>query len=137
VTSLLAEVAAGELVTAPRFSRDAAVCVVLASEGYPEAPRKGVVISGLEEAAALEGVTVYHAGTVRSGVPGAANEAGEVVTAGGRVLGVTGVGASLGQARERAYRGVSAIHWPGMQVRGDIAADAAAAGATAAERVAL
>jgi phosphoribosylamine--glycine ligase len=134
VTSLLAEVAAGELVTAPRFSRDAAVCVVLASEGYPEAPRKGDVISGLEEAAALEGVTVYHAGTERSGETG---EAGEVVTAGGRVLGVTGVGASLGQARERAYLGVSAIHWPGMQVRADIAAGAAAAGATAADRVAL
>ena len=100
VTALLAEVAAGELTSTPRFSADAAVCVVLASEGYPDAPRKGDVIGGLDEAAALEGVTVFHAGTARP-----AGE-GEVVTAGGRVLGVTGVGPSIATARARAYRGV-------------------------------
>jgi phosphoribosylamine--glycine ligase len=135
VASLLAEVAAGELVSTPRFSSDAAVCVVLASEGYPEAPRTGVVIHGLEKVAALEGVSVFHAGTARSGD-------GEVVTAGGRVLGITGVGGSLALARERAYRGVDAIDWPGMQVRTDIAAGAAAAERTPrpappAERIAL
>ena len=129
VAALLAEVAAGELVSVPRFSSDAAVCVVLASEGYPEAPRTGDVIHGLEEAAGLEGVSVYHAGTARSG--------DDVVTAGGRVLGVTGVGGSLALARAmRAYRGVDAIHWPGVQVRTDIAADAAAS-ERSAERVAL
>ena len=121
VTALLAEVAAGELASTPRFSADAAVCVVLASEGYPDAPRKGDVIGGLDEAAALEGVTVFHAGTARP-----AGE-GEVVTAGGRVLGVTGVGPSIAAARARAYRGASVIHWPGMQMRSDIAAAASGA----------
>ncbi len=116
VAALLAEVAAGELTSTPRSTSDAAVCVVLASAGYPDAPRNGDVIHGLTEAAAIEGVTVFHAGTARSG--------GEVVTAGGRVLGVTGVGASIAAARERAYRGVAAIRWPGMQVRSDIAAEA-------------
>ena len=107
VAALLAEVAAGQLVSVPRFSSDAAVCVVLASEGYPEAPRTGDVIHGLEAAAALVGVSVYQAGTARSG--------DDVVTAGGRVLGVTGVGGSLALARARAYRGVDVIHWPGWR----------------------
>jgi phosphoribosylamine--glycine ligase len=133
VASLLAEVAAGKLTSVPHLSSDAAVCVVMASEGYPEAPRTGDAIDGLEKAAAMERVTVYHAGTARSSGSGAAGR--QVVTAGGRVLGVTGVGVSLAAARERAYRGVSAIHWPGMQVRTDIAA-AAASAEPAAVRVA-
>ena len=62
VAALLAEAAAGELVSVPRFSSDAAVCVVMASEGYPDAPRTGDVIHGLEEASALEGVSVLPRG---------------------------------------------------------------------------
>jgi phosphoribosylamine--glycine ligase len=118
LAGLLAEAAAGRLRTTPRFADTAAVCVVVASEGYPEAPRTGDRIGGLEEAAAVAGVTVLHAGTALR--PG--GTADEVVTAGGRVLGVTGVGASLAEARAAAYRGVDAISWSGAQHRTDIAA---------------
>ena len=92
LTALLAEVASGALRTTPRFVPGAAVCVVLASPGYPSAPRTGEVISGLDRAGSLEGVTVLHAGTAN----GAGASAGAVVTAGGRVLGVTGIGAIPG-----------------------------------------
>ena len=119
--ALLAEVAAGALVTTPRFIPDPAVCVVLASEGYPEAPRTGDPIRGLDEAGALPGVTVLHAGTAR----GDEDDDG-VITSGGRVLGVTALGGTLAEARARAYAGVAAIDWPGMQHRTDIARDAAA-----------
>jgi phosphoribosylamine--glycine ligase len=91
-----------------------AVTVVLASAGYPEASSKGDVISGLEGASALPGVEVTHAGTARRD--------GELVTAGGRVLNVTGLGESAAEARGRAYEAVDAISFDGMQVRGDIAA---------------
>ena len=119
--ALLAEVAAGALVTTPRFIPDPAVCVVLASEGYPEAPRTGDPIRGLAEAGALPGVTVLHAGTAR----GDEDDDG-IITSGGRVLGVTALGGTLAEARTRAYAGVAAIDWPGMQHRTDIARDAAA-----------
>ena len=115
LAALLAEVAAGALVTTPRFSPDPAVCVVLASEGYPESPRTGDPITGLDEAGALPGVTVFHAGTTVDPA------SGDVVTAGGRVLGVTALGGSLEEARNRAYAGVDAIAWSGMQHRSDIA----------------
>jgi phosphoribosylamine--glycine ligase len=118
---LLTEAAAGSLRTEPRFVDAAAVCVVCASPGYPEAPRTGDPIAGLDEAASLDGVTVLHAGTAR-GVEGA------VVTAGGRVLGIVGRGPTLAAARSRAYAGVSAVSWPGMQVRSDIALAAADSG---------
>jgi len=125
LTGLLAEAAAGRLRTEPRFSTDASVCVVLASEGYPEAPRTGDRIDGLEAAAAIEGVRVFHAGT-------ALDDEGCFVTAGGRVLGVTGVGSTIAEARGRAYAAVDRIGWEGMQYRTDIAAAAAvAAGAGA------
>ncbi len=114
LAGLLAEVAAGALTTVPTFSSDAAVCVVLASGGYPEAPRTGDRIQGLDEAGSVEGVTVFHAGTAAASGFG-------VQTAGGRVLGVTALAGSIGEARERAYRGVAAISWPGMQARSDIA----------------
>ncbi len=123
VTALLAEVAGGELRTRPRCSPDAAVCVVLASEGYPEAPRTGDPIEGLDVAAALPGVEVLHAGTARRD--------GRIVTAGGRVIGITACAPSLAEARGRAYRGVDAIGWPGMHYRSDIAAAAAGAPARA------
>ena len=119
VAALLAEAAAGALATTPRFAPDPAVCVVLASEGYPESPRTGDPIAGIDSAGRLPGVTVFHAGTARD-TPG-----GDVVTAGGRVLGVTAVGATLDEARRRAYAGVAAIDWPGMHHRTDIARTAA------------
>jgi phosphoribosylamine--glycine ligase len=118
LAGLLAEAASGALRTRPRFTPDAAVCVVMASEGYPESPRTGDPIAGLDVAAQVEGVTVFHAGT--------APAAGGVVTSGGRVLGVTGLGPSLEQARFRAYQGVGAISWPGAHLRSDIARVAAA-----------
>jgi phosphoribosylamine---glycine ligase len=122
LTALLAEVAAGSLTTTPRFGPDAAVCVVLASAGYPDSPRTGDVIAGLDGPTGVDGVTVFHAGTAAAAGTGAAP--GAVQTAGGRVLGVTALGGSLDDARRRAYRRASAISWPGMQMRTDIAREA-------------
>jgi phosphoribosylamine--glycine ligase len=98
------------------FGDDWAVTVVLASAGYPASSSKGDVISGLEEAAAVDGVEVTHAGTAR--------EDGEVVTAGGRVLNVTGLGPTAAEARRRAYDAAKLISFSGMQMRTDIAARA-------------
>jgi phosphoribosylamine---glycine ligase len=98
------------------FDDDWAVTVVLASAGYPEGSSKGDVIAGLDEAAAIAEVT--HAGT--------ASRDGEIVTAGGRVLNVTGLGPDPAAARERAYEAAGHISFDGMQVRGDIAARAVA-----------
>jgi phosphoribosylamine--glycine ligase len=127
LAGLLAEAAAGSLVSVPRFADSAAVCVVLASAGYPESPRTGDPIAGLDRAAAVDGVTVFHAGTARAAAAdppgptaGPTGEPGAIVTAGGRVLGVTALGETIAAARDRAYRGVSAISWPGMQARSDI-----------------
>jgi phosphoribosylamine--glycine ligase len=93
------------------FGDDWAVTVVLASAGYPESSSKGDVIEGLEAAAEVAEVT--HAGT--------AERDGEIVTAGGRVLNVTGLGTSPAEARDRAYDAASRISFEGMQVRTDIA----------------
>jgi len=97
-----------------RFADEWAVTVVLASAGYPASSSKGDVISGLEDAAALDGVEITHAGTAR-------DEQGRIVTAGGRVLGVTGFGPDAGRARDRAYEAVRKISFDGMQLREDIA----------------
>jgi phosphoribosylamine--glycine ligase len=88
--------------------------VVLAAHGYPDTPRKGDVIDGLQDAAALDKVSLIHAGT-------ALDATGQVVSAGGRVLGVTGSGATLKQAHTRAYRALRKIGFSGMQYRRDIA----------------
>jgi phosphoribosylamine--glycine ligase len=93
-----------------------AVCVVLAAAGYPGTPRGGDPIRGLEEASALEGVSVYHAGTRRDGE--------RVLTAGGRVLAVTGAGKTLAEAHTRAYQAADLIAFEGRQLRRDIAARA-------------
>ncbi|MBI4531343.1 MAG: phosphoribosylamine--glycine ligase [Candidatus Latescibacteria bacterium] len=90
-----------------------AVCVVLASEGYPGNSPKGRSIVGLEMAAAMEGIVVFHAGTAR-------DQDGAIVTNGGRVLGVTAVDGSIQGAIRQAYRAVEAIHFDGMQYRKDI-----------------
>ncbi|HEY3724007.1 MAG TPA: phosphoribosylamine--glycine ligase [Acidimicrobiia bacterium] len=108
------EAATGRLTTPVRFADDACVTVVLATEGYPASPRSGDVISGVADAAALDGVEVFHAGTVRDG--------DALRTAGGRVLAVTAVAPSIADARARAYEAVGHISWPGMQHRTDIAA---------------
>ncbi len=96
------------------FGSDWAVTLVLASAGYPESSSKGDVIHGLTEAAELAEVT--HAGT--------AERDGEIVTAGGRVLNVTGLGPTPAAARDRAYDAASRISFDGMQIRTDIAARA-------------
>jgi len=96
------------------FGEDWAVTLVLASAGYPESSSKGDVISGLAEAAELAEIT--HAGT--------AERDGEIVTAGGRVLNVTALGATPAEARDRAYDAASRISFDGMQIRTDIAARA-------------
>jgi phosphoribosylamine--glycine ligase len=87
--------------------------IVLAAGGYPGKPRTGDVIQGLDEAANVDGVNVFHAGTSR-------NADGEFITAGGRVIGVTAVGDTLEVALTRAYSAVDEINWPGMQFRRDI-----------------
>lgn len=115
LAEVLAAAARGQLDTSSlRASGEHAVCVVLAAAGYPDTPRTGDVISGLPDAAALSGVTVIHAGT-------RLDDAGNVVSAGGRVLGVTGQGATLKEAHTRAYRAVHRIDFSGLQYRRDIA----------------
>jgi phosphoribosylamine--glycine ligase len=107
--------AATARVTAPvRFREDACVTVVMAAERYPSSPRTGDRIAGLDDAAALDDVVVFHAGTKRG-------SDGEVVTAGGRVLDVTAAGPTVADARRRAYEAVERISWPGAQYRRDIA----------------
>jgi phosphoribosylamine--glycine ligase len=93
-------------------SPQAAVTVVLASAGYPDQPQAGALIAGLEEAEAT-GALVFHAGT--------AVRDGRLVSAGGRVLDVTGLGESLQEARERAYAALDRIDFPGAQYRTDVA----------------
>jgi phosphoribosylamine--glycine ligase len=105
--------AKGALVGEPlvRTARHA-VCVVLAAHGYPGQVRSGDAITGLDRATALAGVNVYHAGTAKQG--------DQIVTKGGRVLGVTAVGDDLRQAQALAYRAVDQISFAGMQYRKDI-----------------
>ena len=113
---LLQAAATGRLEQAPPlvWSSDAAVTVVVAAAGYPEAPRTGDRIDGLDDAAAVEGASVLHAGTRL--------EQGAVVSSGGRVLSLVGVAADLRTARAAAYEAVTLVHLPGSQHRTDIAA---------------
>ena len=91
---------------------DAAVCVVLAALGYPDAPRHGDVVSGVD-AAKRRGALVFHAGTAQRG--------GRLVTSGGRVLAVTSLGVNVAEARANAYAACAELHFDGMQLRRDIA----------------
>jgi phosphoribosylamine--glycine ligase len=100
-----------------RWYPEPALTVVLAARGYPGAYDRGSEIRGLEAAAALEGVTIFHAGT--------RIEDGRVLADGGRVLNVTATGATLAQARARAYAAIDRIDWPGGFCRRDIGARAA------------
>jgi len=110
---LLQAVARGELRQSTcQLVTDRLVGVVLASRGYPESAESGQPISGLAAAAALEGVSVFHAGTARRG--------DDIITAGGRVLTVVGRGDDFPMAVARAYAGVAAIQFDGMQYRRDI-----------------
>ena len=102
-----------------RWSEQWAVCVVLASDGYPGSYEKGKVILGIDEAEEIEGVTVFHAGTAK-------NFDDELVTAGGRVLNVVALGDSFDDAREKAYEACDLINFEGKQYRSDIGKRAAA-----------
>jgi phosphoribosylamine--glycine ligase len=99
-----------------RYKAEACVCVVMAAGGYPGAYRKGIPIQGLAAAATVKDAVVFHAGTKGQGP--------DVVTAGGRVLGVTALGADLKQAVAQAYKAVDKIHFEGAMFRRDIAAKA-------------
>lgn len=117
---VLRAAARGELDTVEplRWDHRTAVAVVLASHGYPGTVRTGDAITGVQDAEALDGVSVLHAGT-------ATNADGELVSAGGRVLAVVALGQDLHTARELAYQGVGRLRLPGSQYRTDIALKAA------------
>ena len=116
LATLLHAAATGTLAEVPplRWKPGAAVAVVMASRGYPESSSSGDVIVGTETLDEETDVHVLHAGTARDGD-------GRLVTAGGRVLAVTAVGADVADARAKAYEGVASISFPGAQWRRDIA----------------
>jgi phosphoribosylamine---glycine ligase len=95
-----------------RWSPGASVCVVASSAGYPGSYKTGLPISGLGAAAQVPGVQVFHAGTAQVG--------GQLLTVGGRVLGVTAAADSLGEALSRAYEAMGEIQFEGMYYRRDI-----------------
>ncbi|HEY3375453.1 MAG TPA: phosphoribosylamine--glycine ligase [Candidatus Aquicultor sp.] len=96
------------------WTKDVCVSVVLASGGYPGDYSTGYEINGLEEAATVPGVQVFHAGT-------RLNDSGDIVTSGGRVMNVSAIGADFKEARDRAYAAVEKIHFDGIHYRNDIA----------------
>jgi phosphoribosylamine--glycine ligase len=98
--------------TEVRWKADAALTVVMASRGYPGSYEKGQVITGLDKAAALPGITLFHAGTERRGT--------DIVAVGGRVLNVTATAPTIAQAQKRAYEAAALIHWDGAFCRKDI-----------------
>jgi phosphoribosylamine--glycine ligase len=95
-----------------RWLDDAALTVVMAANGYPGDYAKGTVVDGLDAAAAVEGVEIFHAGTRQEG--------GRILANGGRVLNVCALGKTVGEAQARAYAAVDRIHWPGGFCRRDI-----------------
>lgn len=119
LVDLLIAAADGDLAgRQPTFVPDAAVCVVAATPGYPEAPRTGAVVEGLDEIADEPDTLVFCAGVAHDGD-------GRIVTAGGRVLDVVGFGSTLATARARAYSALQRVGFAGMHYRNDIAAKAA------------
>jgi phosphoribosylamine--glycine ligase len=105
-----------------RWSDEVALTVVMAAKGYPGSYAKGTVIGGLAEAAAVEGVEIFHAGT-------AAGPDGQILANGGRVLNICGTGKSVAEAQARAYEAVDKIRWPDGFCRRDIGWRAVARGA--------
>ena len=95
-----------------RFHDDAVLTVVMAAEGYPDAPKKGSVILGLERAKSLKGVEIFHAGTKLDG--------GKLIANGGRVLNITARAKTVAEAQRIAYQAVDRIDWPGGFCRRDI-----------------
>ena len=113
IVALMLAVADGGLKTMDaRWRDEVALTVVMAAKGYPEKPLKGTVIRGLERAAAVEGVEIFHAGT--------ALKDGALIASGGRVLNVTALGRDVAEAQARAYRAVDLIDWPEGFCRRDI-----------------
>ncbi len=113
IVALMLAVADGGLKTMDaRWRDEAALTVVMAAQGYPEKPLKGTAIRGIERAAAVEGVEVFHAGTARKD--------GAFIANGGRVLNVTALGRDVAEAQARAYRAVDLIDWPEGFCRRDI-----------------
>jgi phosphoribosylamine---glycine ligase len=114
LVDILEAVAIGRLgdIQPPKWSDSPSICVVMASEGYPGKYENGRVITGLDRAAEIEGVKVFHAGTKM--------HEGKVVTDGGRVLGVTAMGSTISGAKLKAYQAVKEIRWPGAWCRKDI-----------------
>ncbi|MFZ9309853.1 MAG: phosphoribosylamine--glycine ligase, partial [Candidatus Nanopelagicales bacterium] len=112
---VLIKTARGELQSLPplQWSEDSVVNVVLASENYPDTPITGDEIVGLEAAQLVDGVEIFHAGTIEKD--------GQIVSAGGRVLSVTASGHNLTEARKRAYEAIDKISLRGGQYRSDIA----------------
>jgi phosphoribosylamine--glycine ligase len=98
--------------TAVRLSPKAALTVVYAARGYPDAPERGSEIRGVKQASARDGIIVYHAGTRRDGDRLLAN--------GGRVLNVTALGDDVAEAQRKAYAAITTIDWPGGFYRNDI-----------------
>lgn len=120
LAGVLAAAADGALDGPVDLDPGAAVTVVCAAPGYPTAPRTGDPISGLAAARAIDGVTVFCAGVTAD--PNRPDDPDALLTAGGRVLAVTGEGVDLATARARAYEAVGHLHFDGMQVRSDIGA---------------
>jgi phosphoribosylamine--glycine ligase len=113
LVDVLEKLADGKLAgTELRWASDATACVVLASGGYPGPHETGKLIEGLDAAEQMEGTTVFHAGTEE--------RSDDIVTSGGRVVGVTAGGADLAAAVERAYGAVEKISFDGMHYRKDI-----------------
>ena len=102
----------GNLIDSLEWIPETAICVVLASKGYPGKYEKGKVIIGIEEAEKIDNVVVFHAGT--------AIKDGKLVTNGGRVLNVTALGKDIVEARENVYKAIEKIHFDGMHYRKDI-----------------
>jgi phosphoribosylamine--glycine ligase len=127
LAEVLADVAAGNLRAEKlKWKAGASACVVLASGGYPGKFENGKAIRGLVDAEKIENVKVLHAGTKRASA--------EIVTNGGRVLGVTATGDSLAQALDRAYEAAEKIHFEGMHYRRDIGRHAKPISAAGANR---
>jgi phosphoribosylamine--glycine ligase len=113
IVPLLLDIARGQMrETKVEWAMEPAVCVVLASKGYPDAIETGKPIQGLESLKGQKDLIVFHAATAR--------RADQIVTVGGRVLGVTALGANHEAAIEKAYDGVRAVSFEGMQYRKDI-----------------